>query len=446
MMSGADALVPGREHVGPGFLTGAQPYDLGNHNNPGTGVAVLVAKISPNCRDLVYATVLSASGYSEQWARGIAVDAAGAAYVTGLLNSSFNNAECGCFTDFPTTPGAYQRDIPPHYEPGDEGALIVGPQLFVLKLDPTGTVLEDSTLLGGSGWGDAGGIAVGPSGTAYVSGTTYSTDFQTTTGQQPGEEGDAFVVQLNADGSQLLASRLVQGSSADYAAHLVTHGGDVYLFGQTASRDLPVISDLRGAAPDYPFLGYIAKLSGSGLSPRVPDVDADFGSWPRLRRSVTDVRDRQWLTQNLFVSENAFQKTMAGHGDGYLALIAADGSAIRRAAYIGGRNEESLGRIAILPSGDPVISGYTFTNDYPTTPDAVQTTLGGPEFQSTDMVVSRFSADLSQLMYSTYIGGSLWDFGGAMAVDPTGAVWIAGNTQSPNFPGHRGCHAADIRR
>jgi hypothetical protein len=50
------------------------------------------------------------------------------------------------------------------------------------------------------------------------------------------------------------------------------------------------------------------------------------------------------------------------------------------------------------------------------------------------MVVSRFSADLSQLMYSTYIGGSLWDFGGAMAVDPTGAVWIAGNTQSPNFP------------
>ena len=84
-------------------------------------------------------------------------------------------------------------------------------------------------------------------------------------------------------------------------------------------------------------------------------------------------------TQNLFVSENAFQKTMAGHGDGYLALIAADGSAILKATYIGGRNEERLGRIAILPSGDPVISGYTYTNDYPTTPDAVQTTMGEPE-------------------------------------------------------------------
>ena len=126
---------------GPGFLTGAQPYDLGDHSIRGMGVAVLVAKIAANGRDLVYATVLSASGYSEQGATGIAVDAAGAAYVTGLLNSSFNNAECGCFTDFPTTPGAYQRDIPPHYEPGDEGALIVGPQLFALKLDPTGTAL-----------------------------------------------------------------------------------------------------------------------------------------------------------------------------------------------------------------------------------------------------------------------------------------------------------------
>ena len=79
---------------------------------------------------------------------------------------------------------------------------------------------------------------MGPSGTAYVSGTTYSTDFQTTTGQQPGEEGDAFVVQLNADGSQLLASRLVQGSSTDYAAHLMTHGGDVY----SSDRPPPAIS------------------------------------------------------------------------------------------------------------------------------------------------------------------------------------------------------------
>src|SRR5207244_10727241 len=126
--------------------------------------------------------------------RGIAVDAAGNAYVTGNANS----------TNFPTTTGAFRN------------GLVGFADAFVAKLDPTGSTLLYSTYLGGSNFNDATGIAVDAAGNAYVTGSTLSIDFPTTTGAfQPtfGGDCDAFVTRLNPTGSVLVSSTFLRGSS-----------------------------------------------------------------------------------------------------------------------------------------------------------------------------------------------------------------------------------------
>ncbi len=131
-----------------------------------------VTKLAPSGSALVYSTYLGGSGYQDYGA-GIAVDRAGAAYVTGGTFSS----------DFPTTLGAFSTTY--HYQapqPGQPGQS----EVFVTKLVPSGTTLVYSTYLGGNGGSNGGeggtGVAVDGSGAAYVTGETSSTDFPTTPG------------------------------------------------------------------------------------------------------------------------------------------------------------------------------------------------------------------------------------------------------------------------
>jgi hypothetical protein len=141
-----------------------------------------VTKFDPTGSGLVYSTYLGGNGVDQ--GRGIALDTAGNAYVTGYT--------C-CSTNFPTTPGAFQPN-------GFYDA-------FVTKLNSTGSALVYSTYLGGSNDDVGMGIAVDTDGNAYVTGSTVSTDFPTTPGAfQPvfagggrvggDSAGDAFVAKI----------------------------------------------------------------------------------------------------------------------------------------------------------------------------------------------------------------------------------------------------------
>ena len=170
---------------------------------------------------LVYSTYLGGSD-SNEYAVGIALDAAGSAYVTGATVS----------TDFPTTSGAVQ----PSFAGGRRDA-------FVTKLNATGSVLVYSTYLGGSADDFSAGIAVDGAGAAFVSGTTESTDFPTTSAApQPTYAGfsDTFVTKLNATGSSLVYSTYVGGSDLDFSGGLAVDGaGTAYVTGRTYSTDFP---------------------------------------------------------------------------------------------------------------------------------------------------------------------------------------------------------------
>ena len=217
---------------------------------------LFVTKLDSAGAGLVYSTYLGDDG----GVPGIAIDAAGHAYVTGTTQSS----------TFPTTVGAFQTSF------GGGGA-----DAFVTKLNPTATALVYSTFLGGSGHDGAFGqaIAVDSSGNAYVTGSTQSANFPTTTGAfQTSLAGQvaAFVAKLNPFGSGLASSTYLGGSGSDAGTAIVIDDGGAYVVGYTTSTDFPTASAIQSASAggmdafaakissDATYLAFSTYLGGSG--------------------------------------------------------------------------------------------------------------------------------------------------------------------------------------
>src|SRR5438552_1638880 len=190
---------------------------------------------------LVYATYLGGSISDDGY--GIAVDAAGSAYVTGLAGS----------TDFPTASPL-------------QAASGGGTDAFVSRLHAVGSALVYSTYLGGSGSELGVGIAVDAAGSAYVTGQTTSTDFPTANPLQAASGGgtDAFVSKLDAAGCALLYSTYLGGSGGDGGGGIaVDAAGSAYVTGWTTSTNFPTASPLQSAKAGFTD-AFVSKLNAAG--------------------------------------------------------------------------------------------------------------------------------------------------------------------------------------
>ena len=212
---------------------------------PGFG---FVTKLDPTGSTLVYSTYLDPSTQGG----GIAVDAQGNAYVTGQTGSTF-----------PTTPGAFQ--------PAFGGGPVDG---YVMKLNADGSALVYSTYLGGADRDIGGRIAVNAAGSAYVTGSTFSTNFPTTPDAvQPAFAGnwDAFVTILNPAGSALVYSTYLGGFNGDSGTGIaVDAAGNAYVAGETGSSNFPTTP---GAfRPFFSGGGGPGRSDGDAFVAKIADV------------------------------------------------------------------------------------------------------------------------------------------------------------------------------
>jgi hypothetical protein len=214
-----------------------------------------VTKLAPNGGALAYSTLLGGSGTDQ--GSGIAVDGAGAAYVTGLTVDAA--------TDFPTTPGAFDQT----HNGGFTDA-------FVTKVGPTGAGLGYSTFLGGSGGDNGFGIAVDGVGAAYVAGGTQDadTDFPTTSGafdqthNGPAEAADAFVTKVGPTGAALAYSTFLGGSDRDFGSGIAVDGvGAAYVTGGTDSTDFPTTAGAFDQTHNGEFDAFVTKVGATGVAP-----------------------------------------------------------------------------------------------------------------------------------------------------------------------------------
>ena len=392
------------------FPTTAGAFDT-THN----GVFdAFVAKLSRDGSELVYCTFLGGALVDE--ATGIAVDPRGQAYVVGSTDSS----------DFPTTSGAFDttRD-------GDNDA-------FVVKLSRDGSELGYSTLLGGSKSDFAAGVAVDPRGQAYLTGRTGSADFPTTPGAfDPTLDGaeDSFVARFSGDGSALGYSTLLGGSASDFGRGIaVDASGEAYLTGESESADFPTTAGAFDRTYGGSFDAFVGKLrsDGSGLaySTYLGGPAADLGEAIAVHPSGEAYVTGRTGSGAFPVTAGAFDTTYGGgFSDAFVTNLGRTGSALAFSTLLGGAfDDEGLG-IAIDPQRQAYLTGFTQSGDFPTTPGAFDTTL-----DFIDAFVSRVAGDGSALGYSSFLGGSAFDSGNAVAAGASRSAYVGGGTRSADFP------------
>jgi hypothetical protein len=378
---------------------------------------VFVTKLNATGTALVYSTYIGGRGGEDGF--GIAVDGSGNAYVTGYTYSP----------NYPVTPAAFQTT---------KGG---GMDVFVTKLNATGTALVYSTYIGGSGDEEGRGIAVDGSGNAYVTGRTRSTDYDVTPGAFQTTYGggywDVFVTKLNATGTALLYSTYIGGSDRDYGNAIAVDGsGQAYVTGYTDSPNYDVTTGAfqttNGGKEDV----FVTKLNATGTallySTYIGGSYDDVGYGIAVDGSGNAYVTGYTESTDYDVTPGAFQTTKGGgfYRDVFVTKLNATGTALVYSTYIGGSNDDEGYGIAVDGSGNAYVTGWTRSTNYDVTPGAFQTTNGGG---LGDVFVTKLNATGTALLYSTYIGGSNWDQGNAIAVDGSGNAYVTGWTRSTNY-------------
>jgi hypothetical protein len=369
---------------------------------------------------LVYSTYLGGTGDDEGHA--IAVDSCGEAFVAGDTYS----------TDFPTTAGVFDKS----YKGSED--------VFVTKLNASGSALVYSTYLGGTAdepyW--SASIAVDSDGDAYVAGTTYSPDFPVSPGAyQTTLKGasDAFVTKFNHDGSGLVYSTYLGGTSFDAAyygdAIAVDSKGQAYLTGFTESADFPVTSGVYQPSLKGPENAFVTKLNSTGTG-LVYSTYLGGSSYDDATGIAIDAGGKAYVTGYTYSTDfpttpGAYQSSLKGLANAFVTKLDSTGSNLVYSTYLGGSNFDAAGSIDVGWDNKAYVTGDTNSTDFPTTPGAFQTTYGGG---ADDVFVTKLNETGSALDYSTYLGGALDDYANNIVIDTNGQAYVVGFTDSLNFP------------
>ena len=301
-----------------------------------------------------------------------------------------------------------------------------------LVIDP---VLTYSTYLGSTGGETGYSVAIDGSGDAFVTGVTASTTFPVTAGvYQTTYAGDAdvFVTEFAPDGRSVIFSTFLGGTGTDTPAQiLLDSSGNIYLVGTTTSSNFPTTSSVfqpTYAGNQDAFLTEM-KPDGSALifSTYIGGTGTDFGTSMAFDASG-DIYVTGSTNSTDFPTKNPLQLGNAGLYDAYVTEVNSTGGLVY-STYLGGHLSDYGTGIAVNSAGDVYVSGYTYSNDFPTQ-SAMQSTFGG----GSDVFLTKFTPGSSSLLFSTYIGGTSLDMSYGMIVDSSGAIYLAGTTQSPNFP------------
>ena len=371
-----------------------------------------------------YSTFLG--GASHEFATGIAVDAAGNAYVVGTTQSP----------DFPTRPGSFRRT----------GATNNFSDVFVSKLNATGTALVYSTFIGGTNFDFGRRIAIDAAGNAYVTGQTKSSNFPTTGGAFDRtfniancprcgiDQYDTFVTKLNAAGSALVYSTFLGGTDIDDARGIAVDGaGSAYVIGETVSRDFPTTASAFDRVHNGAYDVFVTRLNAAGsalvYSTFLGGVQVDDGE-----RVAVDAAGNAYAmgftsSADFPTTAGAFDTTANGAFDVFVTKLNPTGSALLYSTFLGGEGFDSGGGLTVDAAGSAYVSGGTGSIDFPTTPGAFNTVPDG-----SDAFVTKLNAAGSALAYSAVFGGTASEGASGIALDGAGNAWVTGGTSSADFP------------
>ncbi len=399
---------------------------------------------------LIYSTFIG--GTTNDYGNSIAVDAAGRAYIAGVTNSS----------DFPVTAGAFQSAFR-----GNQSA-------YLAVLSSDGGQLAYSSLYGGSGGASAMFVGLDTGGKIVIGGSA-GTGLPTTTGAYMTSlalGSAAFVARFDiaAQGAAQLLAASYYGAATPQTNFLATGNagytlaldaaGSPWITGQAWTSNLPVTANAARPSPvamtpscspgsvplnsfayvahlsaDLSTLAYASYLSGGNGGPA---TCAEYGHGLAFDAAGNVYVGGSTSSLSYPTTAGALQPMSPANSgfDGYAGFITKltpDGSAIVWSTYLGGNRGRTYlsGLTADSNGGLWAYAGSAGGSNFPISADALQKTHGGGTF---DASFTRLDASSGAMLYSTFMGGPGDDAANAFAVDPTGNAYVAGATNSTNFP------------
>lgn len=426
---------------------------------PRNGSDAFVAKLNPSGSAIVWSTVFGGSDTRGDNAEGLALDSSGNVWVSGYTFA----------TDFPTTSTAFEATRTCASIPCRDH------NVFVSEFNSTGNALQYSTYLGGHGATSGANtqseigwsIAVDSADKAYVTGSTSSPDFPTTSGSFQSTypttccNGVAFVAKFDSSKSgaaSLVYSTFVSGShGSDSHVIAVDAAGEAVIAGSNASTDYPVtsgafqtttLSTQGGDGGD----GTLTKLNSAGTGLLYSTYIGGSKASP-INSVALGPNGRIYLAGRTEASDfpttaGAFSRSFHGGSlnglmdDGFLSVIAPNGqgsSDLFYSTYVGGNGDEEEKSVAVDASGNAYLLGFTKSSDWPLL-NPVQGVWGGQnlDFQfNSDASVAELrpaGGGASDLVFSTYLGGTGDEAPASVALGPQGAVYAAGSVTGPAGP------------
>ncbi len=414
----------------------AANYRLGKRNAVGFELARYNRKL-PVVIDpvLVYSTFLGGSNI--ELGGNAFVDATGI-YATGTTYSS----------NFPTTTGALDRVLNGTYD------------MFATKLNPQGSALLYSTFIGGSALDSVNSSLLASDGSLYLAGFTTSFDYPTTAQaflrSFPFSNSCGAITHLSSTFNSLVFSTYLGGASFDDVfAMALDPAGNIYVTGETKSRNFPVTANALESTytgtnnesfvtklnPTGASLIYSTYLGGSGgdeeadnpsLGPDPPQIIFAYGSAIAVDSTGAAYVVGVTTSCNFPTTVGAFQRTShCDSGDGFAVKLNLAGTAFVYSTLLGGSGFDVVQSVKVDNTGSALLAGVTGSSDFPTTAGAFSRIYaGGAE----DGFAARLDPTGSTLTYSTYFGGNDQEAYVVGDLASNGNVVLSGLTYSSNLP------------
>lgn len=301
--------------------------------------------------------------------------------------------------------------------------------VFITKLDPTGSAPDFSIYLGGNSDEDIVDLAVMPDNSFWVMGKASGV-FPVTDGSTNQGFGDLFLTHISADGSTLLFSTLVGGTSAEFPRRMAVSGNRIAIGGETWSTNFPVTGNALDATLGGSRDGFVCVLDSStntwifssywGGSDTDQVKGLDFDSASNL------ILCGETRSSDLTTSNGCYDKSYNGNADGFLTKI-SNSFALTYSTYIGGPGIDSANDVVVPSSGEAVVTGKA-GQAFPTTAGVLD-----PNADFQDAFLLKMNTTGTGLIFSTALGGSNADEG--LFVKELGPYYcLAGTSTSSNFP------------
>jgi hypothetical protein len=307
-----------------------------------------------------------------------------------------------------------------------------------LVIDPT---LDYSTYLGGSGDDKGYGVAVDSIGSAYVTGSTSSTEFPTEAGFEMSFQGstDAFVTKLDPTGATLIYSTYLGGSGDDLGLGVaIDLENSAHVTGFTTSTDFPISPGAFQMVSKGNGDAFVTKLDTTGAaltySTYLGGEGGDIGYG--LAVDMTGAYVTGFTSSVSFpTTPGAFDSWFNGSTDAFVTKVHPSGTMLLYSTYLGGKGDDVGYGVAVDLSG-AYVTGHTTSADFPATMAAYDPVANG----NFDAFITKLDHTGAALAYSTYLGGSSDDEGQGVAVDVTGSAYVTGHTRSGDFPTTTGAY------